>query len=93
MICRSDDGRRVLEASEVRPTGAIVVTSSHWPADHIEAMPADPAGYAARLYAALHALEDAGCRLIVAEALPDAPGWRAVQDRLARAAHPGAAPH
>ena len=93
VICRSDDGRRVLEASEVRPTGAIVVTSSHWPADHIEAMPADPAGYAARLYAALHALDDAGCRLIVAEALPDAPGWRAVQDRLARAAHPGAAPH
>ena len=36
---------------------------------------------------AMHTLDDLGCRLIVAEALPDAPGWMALQDRLMRAAH------
>ena len=80
----------MLQSSAVRPTGALVVTAVHWPADHIETMPADPAGYAARLYAALHALDDADCRLIVAEALPETPGWMALQDRLTRAAHAGA---
>jgi L-threonylcarbamoyladenylate synthase len=90
VVCGSDEGRRVLESSEVRPTGALVVTATDWPADHVETMPADPAGYAARLYAVLHALDDAGCRLIVAEALPETPGWMALQDRLTRAAHAGA---
>lgn len=92
VVCASDEGTRILEASEVRPTGAIVVTAAHWPADHVEMMPAEPGAYAARLYAALHALDDAGCRLIVAEALPDTPGWLALQDRLMRAAHAGPAP-
>ena len=89
VVCGSDEGIHVLQSSEVRPTGALIVTAAHWPADHVETLPADPAGYAARLYAALHALDDAGCRLIVAEALPETPGWRALQDRLARAAHAG----
>jgi L-threonylcarbamoyladenylate synthase len=64
-----------------------VVTAGHWRADHVQTLPPDPAGYAARLYAAMHTLDDLGCRLIVAEALPDAPGWMALQDRLMRAAH------
>jgi L-threonylcarbamoyladenylate synthase len=49
-------------------------------------MPVEPAAYAVRLYAALHALDDAGCRLIVVESLPEGPGWLALQDRLARGA-------
>ena len=57
-----------------------------WRADRLEQMPGEPAAYAARLYAALHALDDAGCRLIVVEALPDGPGWLALQDRLRRGA-------
>lgn len=89
VVCGRDEGARILESSDARPTGAIVVTASHWTADHVEVMPPDPGGYAARLYATLHALDDAGCRLIVAEALPDAPGWMALQDRLMRAAHAG----
>ncbi|MFO0602745.1 MAG: L-threonylcarbamoyladenylate synthase [Polyangiales bacterium] len=51
----------------------------------VERLPDDPAGYGARLYAALHALDDAGCDAIVVEELPDSPGWEAVRDRLARA--------
>ncbi|HEX6088994.1 MAG TPA: L-threonylcarbamoyladenylate synthase [Gemmatimonadales bacterium] len=89
IVCRPEDGAATLEASSAHPTGAIVVTAADWRADHVQTLPADPAGYAARLYAAMHALDDLGCRLIVAEALPDAPGWMALQDRLMRAAHGG----
>lgn len=49
-------------------------------------MPDDPAGYAQRLYGALHDLDDAGCALIVIERVPDAPSWAAVRDRVERSA-------
>ena len=49
-------------------------------------LPADPSGYAHGLYAALRDLDHAGTDLIVVEAIPDAPGWAAVADRLRRAA-------
>ncbi|WP_437575451.1 L-threonylcarbamoyladenylate synthase [Sorangium sp. So ce887] len=52
---------------------------------HAELLPADPAGYAAALYAALHRLEDAGCDVIVIAAVPEDPAWDAVRDRLTRA--------
>ena len=52
-------------------------------------MPADPAGYAAQLYAALHALDDAGVDRIVVDLPPDGDEWLAVRDRLRRAANPG----
>lgn len=50
-------------------------------------MPAEPAGYAGRLYAALHELDAAGCTLILVEAPPDRPEWAGVLDRLRRASH------
>jgi L-threonylcarbamoyladenylate synthase len=49
-------------------------------------MPADPAGYAARLYAVLHQLDDAGLDRIVVSLPTDAEEWAAVRDRLRRAA-------
>jgi L-threonylcarbamoyladenylate synthase len=49
-------------------------------------MPADPAGYAARLYAVLHALDEAGVDQIVVAMPPDREEWLAVRDRLQRAA-------
>ncbi|HEX6069817.1 MAG TPA: L-threonylcarbamoyladenylate synthase [Longimicrobiaceae bacterium] len=52
-------------------------------------MPGDPAGYAARLYSALHDLDAAGCALILADAVPEGPEWAGVRDRLARAAREG----
>jgi L-threonylcarbamoyladenylate synthase len=50
-------------------------------------MPADPAGYAAHLYAALHTLDDAGVDRIIVDMPPEAEAWLAVRDRLGRAAH------
>jgi L-threonylcarbamoyladenylate synthase len=49
-------------------------------------MPGDSAGYAGRLYAALHELDAAGVDRIVLALPPDSDAWLAVRDRLRRAA-------
>jgi len=49
-------------------------------------LPAEPATYAQGLYASLRALDAVGADFILIEALPGGPGWRAVADRLGRAA-------
>ncbi|HXU50480.1 MAG TPA: L-threonylcarbamoyladenylate synthase [Casimicrobiaceae bacterium] len=49
------------------------------------AAPADAEGYARTLYAALRELDAAHADAILIEAVPDAPPWQAVRDRLARA--------
>lgn len=50
------------------------------------AAPLDAAGYAHGLYANLRALDLSGAERILVEALPNAPEWAAVHDRLGRAA-------
>ena len=49
-------------------------------------MSPDPAGYARALYAALHAVDAAGCALVLVERPPETPAWAAINDRLTRAA-------
>jgi L-threonylcarbamoyladenylate synthase len=56
-----------------------------WPGLVTEVLPADPAGYGAALYAALHALDQAGLDRIVVSLPPATEEWLAVQDRLRRA--------
>jgi L-threonylcarbamoyladenylate synthase len=51
-------------------------------------MPADPAGYAAALYAALHRADAAGYDWIAVEEPPGLPSWAGIRDRLIRAAAP-----
>jgi L-threonylcarbamoyladenylate synthase len=53
----------------------------------LRVLPADPAGYAAQLYAVLHELDTAGLDCIVVALPPDTEEWLAVRDRLRRAAH------
>lgn len=48
-------------------------------------MPRTPDGYARRLYAALHELDDAGCTLVLVARVPAGGLWAGVADRLARA--------
>jgi L-threonylcarbamoyladenylate synthase len=48
-------------------------------------MPCEPAAYAARLYAALHDLDDAGVDRIVVDLPPQGQDWLAIHDRLRRA--------
>lgn len=49
-------------------------------------MPAAPDAYAHALYAALRQLDRTKADVILVEALPDTDAWRAIHDRLARAA-------
>jgi L-threonylcarbamoyladenylate synthase len=51
-------------------------------------MPSNAADYASRLYAALHACDDAGVERIVVDRPPHDAAWLAVHDRLRRAAAP-----
>ena len=48
-------------------------------------LPTDPIGYAAGLYAALHALDIDRVDRIIVELPPEGDAWQAVHDRLARA--------
>lgn len=54
--------------------------------ERIVAMPRDAGGYASRLYAVLHQLDDEGYDLMLVEPPPDGSEWAAVADRLERAA-------
>jgi L-threonylcarbamoyladenylate synthase len=51
-------------------------------------MPIDPAPYAQRLYAALHELDERGCRVVYVERPPNGAEWAGVRDRLERASRP-----
>ena len=68
--------------------GAIVIGADATGAGIVWPLPADAAGYARGLYAALHAVDDAECDVACVELPPDAPEWAGVNDRLRRAAHP-----
>ena len=52
----------------------------------LSVIPHDAEAFARALYSELHRCDDAGAELIIVEALPDAPEWRAIADRLLRAA-------
>jgi L-threonylcarbamoyladenylate synthase len=49
-------------------------------------LPKSSAGFAAKIYAALHKLDDASVQHIVISALPEGEEWMAIRDRLRRAA-------
>jgi L-threonylcarbamoyladenylate synthase len=79
------DAAAVLAAG--RRIGILARTDVELPGARVERMPAGPAAYAARLYAALHDMDDAGCEVVLIERVPDDPAWAGLRDRLRRAAH------
>ena len=83
----------VAEARRASAEGRTVGAMLRWPLEasftHAVLMPEDPAGYAARLYSALHEFDTHGCDLIVADEVPDDPRWAGVRDRLQRASDRG----
>ncbi len=52
----------------------------------VAVIPHDPEAFARAIYAELHNADEAGAELIVVEALPETVEWRALADRLKRAA-------
>jgi L-threonylcarbamoyladenylate synthase len=84
----ADSGARRVE--ELHREGRRVGWVTHRPVEGppgvmVRVLPADPAGYAAHLYAVLHELDAAGLDRIVVALPPEAPEWLAVRDRLRRA--------
>jgi L-threonylcarbamoyladenylate synthase len=69
---------------------ACVVAHTHLPGAgdwlRVSVVPHDAAAFARALYAELHHCDELGAECILAEALPDTAEWRAIADRLARAA-------
>ncbi|MBI2408811.1 MAG: threonylcarbamoyl-AMP synthase [Gemmatimonadetes bacterium] len=76
------------ESAAGHRVGAIVIVASAPGAVAVHRLPADALGYARRLYAALHAVDDAACDVVCIERPPDSLEWVGVNDRVRRAAHP-----
>jgi L-threonylcarbamoyladenylate synthase len=76
--------------SEVRRSRTHVIAHTRIPAGagwgRLWVIPHDAAAFARAIYATLHQCDEAGAELIVVEALPEEPEWRAIADRLRRAA-------
>ena len=78
--------KAVWAASDDRAVGVIAFAPVSATGAEVVVMPDDPREYAARLYAALHALDAAGCEMIWIEDVPGTPEWAGIRDRLRRAA-------
>jgi L-threonylcarbamoyladenylate synthase len=52
----------------------------------VSVIPHDAEAFARALYAELHRCDEAGAELILIEAVPETSEWRAIADRLKRAA-------
>lgn len=80
---------RRLAALDPDPGAVHVVVSHRIPsvsgAGRISVIPHEPEAYARAMYAEWHRCDELGARWIVVESVPDAPGWRAIADRLRRA--------
>lgn len=73
-------------AAAGRRVGALLIGPAPAHGVIVQQMPSTADEYAARLFDALHQLDDAGVDIIVAERVPQAPEWAGVRDRLERAA-------
>jgi L-threonylcarbamoyladenylate synthase len=76
-------------AAAGRRAGALLLDASLPAVHEVIAMPLDARGYARLLYASLHALDDAGCDVVLVQQVPATPAWAAIRDRLHRAGRHG----
>lgn len=87
-VVRLVEGSALAAAAAAASTrvGALVHAADNPAAVLVKRLPANAAGYARELYAALRELEDADCSTILIEQVPEGPEWAAIRDRLQRAA-------
>jgi L-threonylcarbamoyladenylate synthase len=82
--------RRQLENLKSNIANLHVIAHTHIPAGTdwggVSVIPHDAEAFARALYGELHRCDEAGAELIVVEALPETIEWRAIADRLNRAA-------
>jgi len=81
---------QLLEHGVHREQNIQIIAHSHIPMSgrfvHVNVIPHDAEAFARALYGELHRCDDTGAEWIVVEALPDAPEWDGIADRLRRAA-------
>ncbi len=81
---------RRVKSLNIAPATVQVIAHQHAPQSGgwraVHRLPGDPKGYARLLYSVLHAADQPDTALIVLEALPKGADWKAVNDRLQRAA-------
>ena len=79
-----------LSESNVAPSRCQIIAHTHIPSaagiGSVSVIPHDAEAFARAIYGELHRCDEAGAELIVVEALPETIEWRAVADRLNRAA-------
>jgi L-threonylcarbamoyladenylate synthase len=84
------DLRRKVAGEALEPGRCHIIAHTRIPSDRgfggVSVIPHDPEAYARALYSELHACDHAAAKTIVIEALPKGPEWRAIADRLRRAA-------
>ena len=88
---RDDPGlRRQISDLKFRISDCFIIAHTRIPSasgwGRVSVLPRAPEAFASALYAELHRCDEGGAGWIVVEALPDAPEWNAVADRLRRAA-------
>jgi L-threonylcarbamoyladenylate synthase len=81
---------RQLADRNFKPSETHVIAHTHIPLNdklqRVSVIPHDAEAFARAIYAELHQCDEAGAELIVVESLPNTGPWRAVRDRLERAA-------
>ena len=84
------DLRQQLSTINYQLSTTHLITHTHIPSEagfaSVSVIPHDAEAFARALYSELHRCDEAGAELIVVEALPEKPEWRAIADRLRRAA-------
>ncbi|NOS69151.1 MAG: threonylcarbamoyl-AMP synthase, partial [Verrucomicrobia bacterium] len=79
-----------LSTFNFEPSKVHIIAHTHIPSGEglggVSVIPHDAEAFARAIYAELHRCDEAGAELIVVEALPDSIEWRAIADRLNRAA-------
>lgn len=85
-----DDLRRQLAIRCIPPQRTQIIAHARIPSGEglhgVSVIPHDAEAYARALYAELHRSDTAGPDAIIVEAVPTAPAWKAIADRLHRAA-------
>ena len=75
---------------KVQSSKLYVLAHTHVPSGHgfarVSVIPHDPEAFARALYAELHQCDEQGAEVIIVEAVPETDEWRAIADRLKRAA-------
>ena len=84
------DLRQQLSTINHQPSTTHLITHTHIPSEagfaSVSVIPHDAEAFARALYSELHRCDEAGAEMIVVEALPEKLEWRAIADRLRRAA-------